>query len=707
MKPKFIHLNVHSEFSLIDSVIRTKQLLSACVADAMPAVAITDRVNLFGAVRFHKQALALGVKSIFGSELLIAAEDGAPYPINVLCQNEIGYKNLTELISRAYRDGQISGLPLIDRQWLYHHNEGLIILSAAHWGDIGRALLKDNQDQAELWLSQWLKHFDVRFYLEIQRIGHGNEGVYNPKVLELAQAKSVPVVATNAVRFITADDFEAHEARVAINQGVVLEDPNRARDYTEQQYLRTQQEMGQLFSDIPEVLINSVEIAKRCNHSLQLGEAYLPNFPTPNNESVEDYLIAVAQQGLAKQLALILDKTADDYTEKLKVYDARLERELSVINSMGFAGYFLIVADFIRWAKNNGVPVGPGRGSGAGSLVAFALEITGLDPLAYELLFERFLNPERVSMPDFDIDFCMDGRDRVIEYVAERYGQEKVSQIITFGTMAAKAVVRDVGRVLGFPYGFVDKIAKLIPFEIGMTLEKALAQEEALRDRYDQEEDVKGLIDLARKLEGLVRNAGKHAGGVVIAPSKLTDFTPLYFESIGSNPVSQFDKDDVEAVGLVKFDFLGLRTLTIIDWAVKTVNVIKQQQGDAFINIEQIPLQDEKTFKLLKANATTGVFQLESRGMKDLIRRLQPDCFEEIIALVALFRPGPLQSGMVDDFIDRKHGRAKIVLSASRIRTHFTTDLWRYPLSRASNANCPGFSRLYFGRRRYVTPCHG
>jgi DNA polymerase-3 subunit alpha len=505
-----------------------------------------------------------------------------------------------------------------------------------------------------------LQLFPDHFYLEVQRTGRPREEEYLHAVVELAAAHDVPVVATNDVHFLERDDFEAHEARVCIHDGRTLDDPRRPRRHSEQQYLRSPEEMQELFADLPEALENSVEIARRCNLELTFGKNYLPDFPVPDGMSMDEFFRQQARAGLEQRLTRLFDPAAPEFAELRKPYDERLETELDVIVSMGFPGYFLIVADFIQWAKNNGVPVGPGRGSGAGSLVAYALTITDLDPLKYELLFERFLNPERVSMPDFDVDFCMEGRDRVIEYVAEHYGREKVSQIITYGSMAAKAVVRDVGRVLGHPYGFVDRIAKLIPFEIGMTLDKALEQEEALRELYEQDEEVRALLDLARSLEGLSRNAGKHAGGVVISPTKLTDFTPIYCEQGGLNVVSQFDKDDVEAVGLVKFDFLGLRTLTIIDWALQTINTQRAKQGEAPLDISTIALEDPASFALLKAYQTTAVFQLESRGMKDLIKRLQPDCFEDIVALVALFRPGPLQSGMVDDFINRKHGRAKV-----------------------------------------------
>ncbi len=662
MKPQFVHLRLHTEYSLCDGVVKIKPLMQALRSAQMPAVAITDQHNLFAAVKYYQAATAAGIKPIFGVDILVEneADKNQPFPLVLLCQNNTGYHNLTCLISKAYRQGQYKGIPLVSRSWLAEYHQGLIALSGGRLGDIGQALLAHNNELAATLLQQWQALFPQRFYIELQRTGREHEEDYLQLAVQLAHAHQVPVVATNDVRFIDSHDFEAHEARVAIHDGYTLNDPKRPKRYSQQQYLRSPEEMCKLFADYPEAIANTVEIAKRCNMQLQLGTYYLPNFPIPDGMTIETFLTSESQQGLEQRLAFLFNDDAKLIAEKRAEYDERLQIELDVINSMGFAGYFLIVADFIRWAKQHGVPVGPGRGSGAGSLVAYVLDITTLDPLKYDLLFERFLNPERVSMPDFDVDFCMDGRDRVIEYVADKYGHESVSQIITYGTMAAKAVVRDVGRVLGHPYGFVDRIAKLIPFEIGMTLDKALADEDALRDLYNQEEEVQVLIDLAKKLEGITRNAGKHAGGVVIAPSNLTDFTPLYHEDNGSSAVTQFDKDDVETIGLVKFDFLGLRTLTIINWAVQNVNVFRRQQGEVEINIDTIPVDDTKTFDLLKACTTTAVFQLESRGMKDLIKRLQPDCFEDIVALVALFRPGPLQSGMVDDFIDRKHGRAVV-----------------------------------------------
>jgi DNA polymerase III subunit alpha len=653
----FVHLRLHTDYSLIDGLVGIKPLVAAAAQGGMPAVAVTDQCNLFAMVKFYKAAIAAGVKPIVGADLWLHNDAGPKQPFRVvlLCQDRRGYLNLTRLITRAYVEGHHLQHPTVHRDWLRDSADGLIVLAGQH-ADVGQALLAGRTGDAATLLAAWRRDFPQRCYIELVRTGRPEEERYIHDAVELAIAHSMPVVATNDVRFLAPGDFEAHEARVCIHEGRILDDPRRPRLYSEQQYLRSPQEMAELFSDLPEAIENSVEIARRCNLELTLGENVLPDFPVPDGMTTESFFVTEARAGLARRLAGLDDAGAADSAARRERYEARLEHELEVIVKMGFPGYFLIVADFIRWAKHNGIPVGPGRGSGAGSLVAWALDITDLDPLRYDLLFERFLNPERVSLPDFDIDFCMDGRDRVIDYVAQRYGRDRVSQIITYGTMAAKAVVRDVGRVLGHPYGFVDKIAKLIPFELGMTLEKALASEEELQRRYRDEEEVGTLIDLALKLEGVVRNAGRHAGGVVIAPSALTDFTPLYCEQGAGSPVTQFDMKDIEAVGLVKFDFLGLRTLTIIDRCVRSVH---RRCGGA-IDVGRLPLDDAPTFDLLKSCATTAVFQLESRGMKDLIKRLQPDCFDDMIALVALFRPGPLQSGMVDDFIDRKHGRAKV-----------------------------------------------
>ena len=667
----FVHLHVHTEYSLVDSVVRIDSeraddgrilregLIDATARQGMPAVALTDEGNLFALVKFYRAAQARGVKPLVGVDAWLR-DDGQRAESSrlvLLCQNEDGYRNLTRLVSRSYLEGRGRTGPMIDRAWLdATTTAGLIALSGAREGDVGRLLVAGRPAEARQVLDGWLALFGDRFYLELQRTGRAGEEECIAGSLSLAAVAGVPVVATNDVRFVRRDDYEAHEARVCIREGARLADPARPRRYSDQQYLRSPDEMLKVFEDIPEALENSLEVGRRLNLELRLGKSWLPAYPVAAGRTVEQELGEAASAGLTERLTQVHSAPgAPPATHE--TYRSRLASELATICEMGFAGYFLIVADFIRWARENGVPVGPGRGSGAGSLVAFALRITDLDPLRYDLLFERFLNPERVSMPDFDIDFCMEGRDRVIDYVASRYGRDRVSQIITYGTLAAKAVVRDVARVLGQNYGFADSIAKLIPFELGITLDDALRKEDELRRRYQAEDDVREVIDLARSLEGLVRNAGTHAGGVVIAPSVLTDFAPLYCEEGSTSVLTQFDKDDVEAAGLVKFDFLGLRTLTIIDWAVRTINAARAAAGEPPLDPANLAVDDADTFALLKRCETTAIFQLESRGMRDLVRRLQPDRFEDVIALVALFRPGPLQSGMVDDFIARKHGR--------------------------------------------------
>ncbi|MEN8175217.1 MAG: DNA polymerase III subunit alpha [Pseudomonadota bacterium] len=658
MSDSFVHLSVHSEYSLSDGIIRVKPLVERVAELGMPAVALTDRSNLFAMVKFYRAAFAAGVKPVVGVDAWIQnPEDArAPHRLILLAQNRQGYRNITRLISSSYREGQHLGVPMIAPQWMEDAHEGVIALCGGRAGDVGHALGKGKSKQARRLLERWLRLFGDRYYLSVSRAGHPGEEDHVHACVDLAAEAGVPVVAINDACFLARDNFEAHEVRVCIHDGRTLDDSRRPRNYTDQQYLKSPEEMAELFADLPEALENTVEIARRCNLELSLGKNYLPEFPVPEGCTIDSYLRDQAQRGLDHRL-----ETAEETTGLSRDgYVQRLELELDVINQMGFPGYFLIVADFIQWAKNNGIPVGPGRGSGAGSLVAYALQITDLDPIEHDLLFERFLNPDRVSMPDFDIDFCMEKRDRVIDYVAGKYGRDSVSQIITYGSMAAKAVVRDVGRVLGQPYGFVDRIAKLVPFEVGISLTKALEQSPDLKEQYDTQADVREIIDMAMMLEGLARNAGKHAGGVVIAPTVLTDFTPLYCEAGGDNLVTQYDKDDVEAVGLVKFDFLGLRTLTIIDWALKSINARRAARGEPPLDIASIPVDDAPAFSLLKTGETTAVFQLESRGMKDLIRKLQPDNFEDITALVALFRPGPLQSGMVDDFINRKHGRARV-----------------------------------------------
>ncbi|WP_315708148.1 DNA polymerase III subunit alpha [Brenneria uluponensis] len=659
-EPRFVHLRVHSDYSMIDGLAKVGPLVKKAASLGMPALAITDFTNLCGLVKFYGGAHSAGIKAIVGADLLVSSEElgDEPSQLTILAMDNEGYQNLTLLISRSYQRGYGPVGPTIEREWLIEHQHGLLLLSGGRHGDVGKFLLRGNQAQATQCLAFYQQHFPDRYYLELIRTGRPDEESYLHSAVAMAVAHGLPVVATNDVRFISEDDFDAHEIRVAIHDGFTLDDPKRPRNYSSQQYMRSEEEMCELFADIPEALINSVEIAKRCNVTIRLGEYFLPQFPT-GDMSTEDYLVKRAKEGLEERLKYLFPNE-EDRAEKRQKYDERLDIELKVINQMGFPGYFLIVMEFIQWSKDNNVPVGPGRGSGAGSLVAYSLKITDLDPLEFDLLFERFLNPERVSMPDFDVDFCMEKRDLVIDHVADMYGRDAVSQIITFGTMAAKAVIRDVGRVLGHPYGFVDRISKLIPLDPGMTLEKAFAAEPQLGEIYDADEEVKALIDMARKLEGVTRNAGKHAGGVVISPTKITDFAPLYCDLEGHHPVTQFDKSDVEYAGLVKFDFLGLRTLTIIDWALEMINARRARAGQDPINIASIPLDDKKSFDMLQRSETTAVFQLESRGMKDLIKRLKPDCFEDMIALVALFRPGPLQSGMVDNFIDRKHGREAI-----------------------------------------------
>src|SRR5690554_7076089 len=663
-KPQFIHLRVHSDFSMIDGLAKVKPICEAVASKGMPAVALTDQMNMCGLVRFYRTAHSNGLKPIVGCDLWVLPLDWTPesqeqpFKLTALAMDNHGYQQLTQLISRGYLAGHRAGRSCIEQAWLAEHQQGLLLLSGGREGDIGRKLLQNRADEAEQALAFYQQHFPDRFFLELQRTGRPGEDEYVHAAVALAAAAQVPVVATNEAVFLKPEDFNAHEVRVAVADGYTLDDKRRPKKYSAEQYLKSPEEMVELFADIPEAIANTVEIAKRCNVTVTLDEYVLPEFPT-GGMTPADFLVKKSQEGLEQRLQDLFPDENERQQHRAP-YDERLQIELDVINQMGFPGYFLIVMEFIQWSKDNNIPVGPGRGSGAGSLVAYALKITDLDPLEFDLLFERFLNPERVSMPDFDIDFCMDRRDEVIEHVADLYGRDAVSQIITFGTMAAKASIRDVGRVLGHPYGFVDKITKLVPADPGMTLEKAFDVEPRLVEMYEQDDDVREIIDMARILEGVTRNAGKHAGGVVIAPERITDFSPLYCDEEGKQPVTQFDKNDVEAAGLVKFDFLGLRTLTIIQWALDMVNANRAVAGQQAIDITQIALDDPACFSLLKKGATTAVFQLESAGMKQLIKKMLPDSFEDIIALVALFRPGPLQSGMVDNFIDRKHGREAI-----------------------------------------------
>jgi len=658
--PRFIHLRLHSEFAVQDSILRVDEAVKAAKSDAMPALAMTDLANTFGLVKFYTAARKKGIKPIAGCDLWLApaGSEDKPTRLLVLVENGVGWHNLCELLSRAYRQNMHRGRALVDPAWFDSMGEGLIVLSGGHLGDVGQALVNGALENARALASEWARRFPDRYYLELQRDGRPECDLHVARAVTLAEDLGLPVVATHPVQFLSRDDFTAHEARVCIAEGYTLTDKRRPKTFTEDDYFKTQAEMAALFADLPEALENTLEIARRCNLVLELGNSKLPDFPTPGGMPLDDYLRQFAQEGLERRMAVLFPDESER-AARMPEYQARLDLELNTIIQMGFPGYFLIVADFINWGKANGVPVGPGRGSGAGSLVAFSIGITDLDPIRYALLFERFLNPERVSMPDFDIDFCQDNRWRVIEYVRGKYGADAVSQIVTFGTMAARAVVRDVGRVLDLSYNFCDLLSKMIPSAPGknVSLAEALEQVPELKAKYDNEEDVRELFDLAQKLEGLTRNIGMHAGGVLIAPGKLTDFCPLYNAEGSESVVSQFDKDDVEKVGLVKFDFLGLRNLTIIDLAVK---YIRQLDPAWDVNLETLPFTDPAAYNILKKANTTAIFQLESDGMKKLLVKLEPDRFEDIIAVLALYRPGPLGSGMVDDFILRKKGKQTI-----------------------------------------------
>jgi DNA polymerase-3 subunit alpha len=663
--PEFVHLRLHSEYSITDGLTRIDEVIAQAAADGQPALAITDLANLFGMVKFYTGARGKGIKPIIGCDIWIGDDDATdkndgPVRLLLLVKNRAGYLRLCELLSAAYLAPRRHGRAEITRSQLAQgDNSGLIALSGGPMGDIGQLLMAGKLDQADVRAQAWAQLFPGAYYIEVQRPA-GRDGAAACEVLvaasvDLAARLGLPLVATHPVQFLSRDDYKAHEARVCIADGYVLGDTRRPKRYSAEQYFRTRAEMAELFADLPEALQNSVEIARRCNLSVELGKSRLPDFPTPAGEPLEAFLASESHAGLVRRLELLYPDVAEREKQR-PTYVERLDFEIATIIKMGFPGYFLIVADFIRWAKNNGVPVGPGRGSGAGSLVAYSLDITDLDPLRYDLLFERFLNPERVSMPDFDIDFCQEGRDRVIDYVKQKYGAHAVSQIVTFGTMAAKAVIRDVGRVLDLGYNFVDQFAKLIPNELGITLKDALDKEPLIRQRIDSEEEVAELWVLALKLEGLTRNVGMHAGGVLIAPGKLTDFCPLYAAAGADSVVSQFDKDDVEKAGLVKFDFLGLRTLTILDEAVR---LAKEVEG-VDIDLATLPLDDRETYDaVFKSANTTAVFQFESGGMKDTLVQAQPDRLEDLIALNALYRPGPMD--FIPNFVNRKHGREKVV----------------------------------------------
>ncbi|HEY5972965.1 MAG TPA: DNA polymerase III subunit alpha [Pseudoxanthomonas sp.] len=684
MTSRFIHLHLHTEFSLADSTIRVPEkpdearpekakrpnLLSRAVELRLPALAVTDRNNLFALIKFYKAAESVGIKPIAGADLSIVDGKESPWQLTLLCRDHTGYLSLSRLLTRAWMEGHHMDGVAIAPEWLREDCDGLFAIVGRR-SYAGRLAAGGRHDLAEQHLVDLQRSFGENLHLELTRTQRDGEDAFNAFALHAATARGLPVVASNDVRFLDREGYDAHEARVCISTGRVLDDPKRPREYSPEQYLKSAEEMAALFADVPDAIDNTFALAQRCNLELTLGQYALPAYPVPSDETLDSWIRSQSHVGLDKRL--LKNPLAAGHTEES--YRERLNVELDVIVRMGFPGYFLIVADFINWAKDHGIPVGPGRGSGAGSLVAWALGITDLDPIPYDLLFERFLNPERVSMPDFDIDFCMDRRDEVIDYVAAKYGRDRVSQIITYGTMAAKAVVRDTGRVLGFPYGLVDGIAKLIPNILGVTLKDAMGEGDSgmisqeLIDRYRDEDDVRDLIDLARQLEDLTRNAGKHAGGVVIAPSPLSDFCPLFAEhdghGLGRSPVTQFDKDDVEAVGLVKFDFLGLRTLTIIDWAVKAINLRRAQEGEEALDISTLPLDDKATYGLFASGEAGAVFQFESRGMRELLKRARPDRFEDLIALVSLYRPGPMD--LIPDFIERKHGRQSIEYPDPRV----------------------------------------
>ncbi|MCD6251539.1 MAG: DNA polymerase III subunit alpha [Psychrobacter sp.] len=663
----FVHLGIHSEYSITDSIVRIKPLVKAAAADNQRALALTDLSNLYATVKFYRACLGAGIKPIIGSEVIMDNEDTR---LTLLAMNNEGYQNITRIVSLGFTEGRADpvnhGTPVIKRSHILEHAAGVIVLLAEK-SDVGQALVGSMPEKADELLAEWQAQFDDRLYFAIKRTNRSGEDAFIKAAIHSGAKHAIPIIAHNDVRFLEQDDFDAHEARVCIAGSYVLADPNRPQTYSDEQYLKTQEQMAQLFEDLPQVIDNTLRLATRCNVTLTLGINVLPDFPVPEGETIESFFRAESQRGLEQRLDKLfpIAERRDNWGDFRQRYDERLEYELNIILSMGFPGYFLIVMDFIRWAKANGVPVGPGRGSGAGSLVAYALNITDLDPIHYDLLFERFLNPERVSMPDFDIDFCIEGRDRVIDYVAQTYGRDAVSQIITFGTMAAKAVVRDVARVQSKSYFLANKISKLIPKTPGITLSQALEQEPQLKDLISNPdnmdyEDALEIWEMAIKLEGVCRNVGKHAGGVLIAPHKITDFSAIYCDDDGHR-VSQFDKDDVEAVGLVKFDFLGLRNLTVINAAVENINLRRAKEGVDALVLEDLPLDDTKAYKLLQDAKTTAVFQLESMGMKKYLAKLQPTNIEDVIAMCALYRPGPLDAGMVEMYIDRKHGREEVI----------------------------------------------
>ena len=650
MKGSFAHLRVSSEYSIFKGLLSIEKLVEKAKSFGMPAIALTDHSNMFGLVKFFKKCEKEGIKPISGSTLnIVRSSEERPYEFLCLAKNINGHKNLMHGLSKASRN--LSKAILYD-DFLNICND-IFVITGSENSEIFSLILNDKEDEAVKLIEKYKADFKNNFVIEIQNTGKETHKIFMASILPIASRLSIPVIATNDVLFGNREDFEIHETKVCINSGKTLNDPNREKMYSEEQYFKSQDEMKDLFKDFPEVLSNTLEIAKQCNLSIEPDGYFLPEYPVPEGQDFDSHLKSLVEENLDKLIANFTKNQVEEYKVRVKY-------ELDQIKTMGFSSYFLIVYDFIKWSKNNDVPVGPGRGSGAGSLVAYCLGITALDPIKHGLLFERFLNPERISMPDFDIDFCMEKRDKVIEYVTSKYGKDAVSQIVTFGTMAARGVVRDVTRALGKPYSLGDRISKMIPFEIGMTLEKAISRQPVLKQAIKDDDEVQEIMNLSFKLEGGIRNIGKHAGGVVIAPGSLADFSPIYFDSDTSSVLTQFDKDDVEKIGLVKFDFLGLRTLTIIDKAIKSINNDLASKNEDLLDISTLDLNDSKVFELLSAGKTTAVFQLESPGMKDLIKRLQPTRFEEIVALLALFRPGPLDSGMHDEFVNRKNGKVPV-----------------------------------------------
>ncbi|WP_298141332.1 DNA polymerase III subunit alpha [uncultured Acinetobacter sp.] len=652
----FVHLGIHTEFSITESIVRVPELVKAAASDEMPALALTDLSNLHAAVKFYKKCLDKGIKPILGSEIRL---NDAEHRVTLLSMTNTGWRNLTEIVSRGYIEGQQLDIPCVKKQWVLEQHQDMIVMLGLN-SDVGKMLLSSNPQKAEPLLEEWIAKFGDRVYLALTRTNRPFEDDFISEAVKLARKYNIGVVAHNDVHFIHATDYEAHEARVCIADGYVLGDSRRPKRYSPDQYFKTAQEMSELFADIPSALENTYHIARRCNVALRLGFNDLPDYPIPEGYTIDTFFAHLSKEGLEERLNFLYppQTRGEDWLDIRKPYDERIEFEINIINAMGFPGYFLIVMDFIQWSKSNGVPVGPGRGSGAGSLVAYSLKITDLDPLRYDLLFERFLNPERVSMPDFDVDFCIAGRDRVIDYVARTYGRDAVSQIATFGTMAAKGAIRDVARVLGKSYGLADRISKMIPTKpLGLSLRESLDAEPQLKDivtnpNNPDHDDAAEIWEMALKLEGITRNTGKHAGGVVIAPTKLTDYSAVMCDADGSNRVAQFDKDDVESAGLVKFDFLGLRNLTVIEDAIQHIN--QSANLDTPLDISLIPLDDKAAYAVFAEANTTAVFQFESVGMKKMLKEARPSKFEEIIAFVSLYRPGPMD--LIPDFIHRMHG---------------------------------------------------